>query len=216
MGTIKLSNMSVATTANATDGLMILQDGVEKRITLSTLLKNLNSGDTIRLNPNQLAIDTIIASKNDSNALFLSGQTDRIGIGTNSPESKFHINGNLQVGSSSLDGVLIQSTDSISYSATDQINVITKPISYSRSGTIVNCDSGVNGLFSLANGYNGQVKTIILNTISATKTATISLNGAGFNTITMDAVGDSIELKYFSLITKWVVVGNNGATLSTV
>src|ERR1035437_4174885 len=96
---IKVSQMSVATTIKSTDYFMIVQDGVNKKTTITNLLKNMNTGDTVNINPLQNAVDFIVSTKNDPNSLFADGSTDYVGVGTAYPASKFHVNGNAQVGS---------------------------------------------------------------------------------------------------------------------
>jgi len=213
---IKMSMMSVAKTITATDTLMLLQNGVNKTTTISNLLKNFNTNDNIRLNPIQLSINTSISSKNDANALFVNGVTDKIGIGTNLPSSKLHVIGNLQVGSSSSDGVLVQSTEVIIYTATDSTNGVTKAISPTRANTILKNDSGVYGLYSLSSGYDGQVKSIVVNTLDLGKTVSISIIGEGFNTITLNAVGDTAVIQYSAYTSKWYLIGGNNPVLSTI
>lgn len=216
---IKVSQLSVATTIGATDSFMLIQGGVNKKTTVPTFLKNLNSNDHIRVNPIQFSVNFSVASKNDASALFVNGTTDKIGVGTNAPASKFHVNGNIQIGSASSDGVLVQSTEAITYNSTDQTNSTEKAISPSRSGSSLTCTTGVSGLFTLPAGSNGQIKTIVVSAMDVGKTITIATIGAGFNRITFGpslAVGNSISLQYFASIAKWVVVGNYGATLATV
>lgn len=214
--TIKTSQMAAAVTLNPADYLMIVQDGVNKKSDLTNILKNLNSVDTIRLNPIQNSIDIRISSKNDANMVFVQGASDRIGFGTNSPQSKVHVVGNVQVGSNSTDGILVQSSETISYSAADQTNAAVKPISPLRTISTLDCNTGVSGLFSLSNGFNGEVKTIAQNTLDAGKTSTITLTGLGFNTITLNAVGKSTMLQFSSAISKWIIVGGNSAVYSTI
>lgn len=213
---IKVSQMSSALIATPIDYLMMLQDGVSKKISMSSVLSNMNSANSIRFNPAGYAVNISLASKNDLNAIVVNGATDKIGIGTDNPQSKFHVNGNAQVGSTTADGITIQSTEIVQYTALDQTNVITKEVSTLRAGTILNCDSGTNGKFSISSGNNGQLKVIVVNTLSGGNSAVISLTGLGFNTITCDAIGNSITLQYFSTIAKWCVISKNGAVTSTV
>ena len=214
--------MSAAITALPSDYLMVVQNGVNKKMSLTTLLNNLDSANNIRVNPAQNAINISVASKNDASCFVLSGSTDKIGIGTNSPASKLHIVGNLQVSSPTTDGILVQSSEGIVYTASDQTNNTIKVISPLRAMTQLDCNVGVNGLFSLSSGSNGQVKTIFVNTVDSGKTATISLTGLGFNTITFNAVGKSTTLQWISSISKWVALSNGllvsgvGATYSTI
>ena len=209
---IKVSQMSTALTLNPTDTIMIIQDGVNKKISITNLLKNFDSADSIRLNPSQYAVDISIASKNDPNAIYVQGTQDKIGFGTNSPQSKVHVNGNMQVGSATTDGITVQSTESVV--AADSITV--NPLSSIRASTYINCNSGISGKFSLPAGQNGQIKYIVVNTLSGGSTATLTLTGLGFNTVTCTAVGNSITIQYISALSKWCVVSLYGATLSTV
>ena len=209
----------MATTLNANDYFMIVQDGVNKKTTVTNILSNLNSGNIIRINPLQNSINFSVASKNTTDMFVVSGSTDRIGVGTATPQSVFHVIGNSQIGSSSVDGILVQSSEEITYTAADQTNVVTKSISPSRTITSLICNTGCNGLFSLGVGFNGQVKTIAQRTLDtgASKTSTITIaNGMGFNTIVFDAVGDSSVVQYVSSSNKWIIIGGNGASYSTV
>lgn len=214
---IKVSQMSTANTVTPNDILMIIQDGVNKQANISALLANMNSEYSIRFNPAGYAVNISLGSKNDGSAVFVHGSTNKVGIGTDSPQSKLHVNGgNLQIGSSTTDGVTLQSTETIQYTAADQTAVVIKEISSLRSGTLLICDTGTNGKFSMPAGSNGQVKVIAVNTLSGGNTAIISCTGLGFNTITCSNVGESITLQYFSTISKWCVLSKVGAVTSTV
>ena len=216
MQTIKVSQMSAATTLTDVDWFTVIQNGVNKKISTSTILNNCNSNDSIRINPNQNAVDFSFASKNDANMLIIKGPNDKMGIGISDPQSKFHVNGNIQIGSDQSDGVLLQSLETITYTTSDQTNTIVKQISPSRGVSRLDCNTGVNGLFSLGNGFSGQTKTIFQNTLDGSKTTTISVTGLDFNTITFDAVGNSTMLQYITSISKWIVIGGSGAIYSTV
>ena len=213
--TLKISQLSTAVTLNAADTVMIVQTGINKQSSFTNILKNLNSGDTIRINPLQSAIDSSVATLNDPFALFMDGSANYVGVGTNTPQSKLHVNGNLQIGSSTSDGILVQSSEIITYTATNQTNGNTLALSPLREGSIINCNVGVTGLFSLPSGSNGQTKTIVVNTLDTGKTATLSLLGVGFGHVTFNAIGQTVTLKFFSALTKWVAVSVNGAVLST-
>src|ERR1035437_1468007 len=178
---IKMSQMSVATTINATDFIMIVQDGINKKSSITNLLKNLNSVDVTRINPLQFAVDFSVATKTDANSLFVDGSLDNVGIGTAFPQSKLHVNGNCQVGSSTTDGIILESTETVVYTADNQINLVLKALSPSRSASLISCNTGVVGRFSLPSGSNGQLNSISINTLDAGKSAIISLPGLGFN-----------------------------------
>lgn len=213
---IKVTQMPAALTINAADSIMIIQGGTNKKASLSTFLKNLNSVDSIRINPVQNAVNFIVASKNDANAIALIGSSDRIGFGTDTPESKVHVSGNLQVGSSTHDGITVQSSELVTYTASDQTNMVVKALSPNRAMSVINCNTGVSSQLSLPSGSNGQIKTIVQNTLDAGKTSTLSFTGLGSNTVTFSNTGESVTIQYISLVSKWVVLAVNGAVLSTV
>lgn len=212
----KLTQMPVALTIGANDSLMIVQNGANKKSTVTTFLKNLNSVDSIRVNPVQLAINFTVATKNDASAIAVIGASDRIGFGTSSPDSKVHINGNLQIGSASADGISVQSSEAMVYTASDQTNSVIKSISPNRTITAITCNTGVSGLFSLPSGSNGQFKTIVQNSLNAGKTSTVSFTGLGGNTLTFSNPGEAAVLQYVTALSKWFVVSIRGAVLSTV
>ena len=213
---IKMSQMSVATTINAADFMMIVQDGINKKSSITNILKNLNTIDVTRINPLQFAVDFVVATKNDANSLFVDGSLDNVGVGTAFPESKLHVVGNCQVGSSTTDGIILESTESIIYTADNQINLVVKALSASRSASLISCNTGVTGKFSLPSGMNGQLKSISMNVLDSGKSAIVSLSGLGFNTITFTNIGTTVLLRYFSANNLWVVISNTGATLSNI
>lgn len=217
MPAIKVQNMSDATTVQAADALMLIQNGSNKKITIATLLNNITSNTNIRINPNQLALDVSIASLNDASMFVMKGNLNRIGIGTSNPLSKFHVSGDIQAGSDSSNGVIIQSSESVSYTASD---AGLKQISPLRAMSLLNCDSGISGTFSLSNGSNGQIKTIAVNALDNGKNITVDLTGLGFNRITFShataPIGSSVTIQYSSLISKWIVITGHQATYSTV
>ena len=94
-------------------------------------------------------------------------------------------------------------------------------ISVARAATLLSCQTGVIGQFSLPYGSDGQLKTITVNTLDIGKSLTISLSGIGFNLLSFiststSIVGSSVTLRFFSTLNKWAVVGNNGAMISQV
>lgn len=215
MPNIKVSGLSITRTLGPNDLFMVVQGStnlINKKVTLTDLLKNLESSDNIKVNSLQNMINFSVASKNDPYALFVRGSNDRVAIGTDDPKSKFHVIGNIQIGSTTQDGVLLQSSESLTYSSSDQTNSVVKQISSMRGITVLNNETGVNGQYELSIGFNGQVKTIVQNSVDAGKTSTISVSGGlDFNTITLNAEGDTVRLQYIPSLGKWVVVGDHGS-----
>jgi hypothetical protein len=191
---------------------MIVQNGINKKTDLTTVLKNLNSYDNIKINPLQNAITTTISSKNITNMVYVDGVNDKVGIGTGTLSSHLlTINGSVSIGSSTKDGVIVGSSEEITWNNGDP----TKALSIVRQSSYLSVQTGYTGSFSLANGFDGQIKTI---TLMTTTTTTISCSGIGgqFSTINMSIKGHSVILTYkgSGSITGWAAVGVNGATFT--
>jgi hypothetical protein len=75
--------------------------------------------------------------------------------------------------------------------------------------------TGVAQALTLANGINGQIKTIAhVSRGSGTGTAVLTPATAnGFTKITFTAVGDSVALQYFTT-GGWCIIGSRGVTIS--
>lgn len=214
MAEIKITQLPAASTATPSDLLMVVQNGVSKKVSLATLLKNLNSNDTIKLNSGKNSIQVIISSKNIDNLFVLDGGSDRIGIGTSSPQSIFHVNeGNIQVGSTTDDGVYIGSSEIITHPVGSAVtDAAISPLRETSALEIYGSST-----YILGNGSEGQTKYIYLKSIdTGGSTATITVaNGLGFNRIGLSvAAGDGCTLKFLN--SKWICVGSNGAALTTV
>lgn len=91
-------------------------------------------------------------------------------------------------------------------STTTAVNVTT-------AVTLVNATSATHSA-ALADGVDGQIKTIINSSTSGTNAVTITpTNAGGFTTITLDKEGESATLLFKN--SKWYVIGEgNGATIA--
>ena len=71
--------------------------------------------------------------------------------------------------------------------------------------------NGVNAL-TLANGTNGQIKTIVCTAVTAAGTATLTpTTCSGFTTVAFTAAGQTLTLQYFTT-GGWVILSVRGAT----
>lgn len=77
---------------------------------------------------------------------------------------------------------------------------------------ITNANSTGGGAWTLANGVNGQTKTIVMTVDGGDGTLTPTTK-TGFSTITFDAVGDSVDLVFFTTL-GWMVRSNYNATIN--
>ena len=73
--------------------------------------------------------------------------------------------------------------------------------------------NGVNAV-TLANGTNGQLKTIVCTAVTAAGTATLTpTTKNGFTTVAFTTAGQTVTLQYFST-GGWVVISSRGATVT--
>lgn len=211
---IKISQLTAASTATPDDVFMILQDGGNKKTTLTTILKNLNSYDDIFINPLQNAIRTSIASKNNPKLFYADGVNDKIGIGTSSLSSHLvTIAGSISYGNASSDGILVGSSEEVQWNNGDLI----KNLSVVRESSYLFVQAGFAGSYALADGFDGQTKSInLLSTSSGTTSVTLSGIDSSFTQINFTTKGQGILLKYKSSgsVHGWVIIGNNGCTIS--
>ncbi len=162
----------------------------------------MNSNNTIQINPNQNSISTRISSKNKQNALFVDGVNDKIGINTSTPDEMLHIIGNLKVGSSTADGISIGSYEDVTHPSSAPITG--KALSTMRELSFLRVYGACT--YTLGPGFDGQKKYITFGIQDSAGSATITLTGNGFTTITMDAVGDCVGLQYIN--SKWSCISN--------
>lgn len=212
MAEIKITQLVTASTHVGDDVFMLVQNGINKQTSLTTVLKNMNSYDNIRINPLQNAITTTISSKNIEKILYVDGVNDKVGIGTGTLSSHLlTLNGSISIGNSTSDGVIVGSSEEVAWNNGDP----TKALSVVRQSSYLSVQSGYTGVFSLANGFDGQIKTI---TLMTTATTTISCSGINsqFSTINMSTKGHSVTLTYkgSGSIHGWSAVGVNGATFT--
>lgn len=79
------------------------------------------------------------------------------------------------------------------------------------TGVTLIVTTGANAL-TLADGVNGQKKTLVMKTDGGDGTLTPTTK-TGFTTITFNDIGDGVQLQFFTTI-GWVCIANNGATLA--
>ncbi len=83
-GDLRLSSNTVSSTLDSDVYFTIATNGIGFEA---------NTGDTFQFNSVQNNVDFILSGENEQNLLFGDASTDRIGIGTNTPNSKFEVVG---------------------------------------------------------------------------------------------------------------------------
>lgn len=211
MSEIKVSQLATASSTAEDDYIMLVQNGVSKKISIATLLKNLNTDDEIRLNPLARPINISISSKDVAGIFKVDGLNNKVGINTSviDAQAAVHVGGVARFGSSTQDGIVVGSEELINNSGTPLVGA---NISLLRETSALKVFG--TSTYALSAGFPGQTKYIYisaLDNVGATATITVT-NGFNYNTILLNSAGSSVYLKYVNA--KWVIFGNNGAILS--
>jgi hypothetical protein len=199
----KISELVAATSAASADLFNIVQGGSNKKLTVANFLANINSPVVINaLGANQ---DTRIAGDTDANLVFVKADNNRVGFGTNSPSAKVDVNGNLAVSGGFLRLSQAPQTISFTSSGSEILNT---------TSAITLVETEAQGTLVLADGVEGQIKTIIVT--SATLGATVTLAPAStetdfYSTIEFASVGASATLQFIS--GKWWIIASHSVTL---
>ena len=194
----KISELTAATSAASADLFNIVQGGSNKKLTVANLLANLNS--PVVINSNGADQDTRIAGDNDANLVYTDAGNDKVGIGTDTPDEKLDVNGNLAITGGFM-------------------RLATTPQSLSGSGSlVVNTSAAVTYItttgaatLSFADGVQGQEKTLTFITDGG-DAVLAPASTAGFTTITFNDVGDTVRLIFLN--SKWRILSNYGATVA--
>lgn len=111
--------------------------------------------------------------------------------------------------SQNLDPIYLPSTQNLGTGsgALGAINLTTTATYFSTSGGAATA--------TLAAGYNGQIKTIMMLADGGDMVVTVTNAGwksSGTGTITFDTIGDAVTLQYIN--SKWFCIGNNGTAFA--
>jgi hypothetical protein len=195
----KISELTAATSAASADLFNIVQGGSNKKLTVANFLANLNS--PVVINGNGADQDTRIAGDNDANLVYTDAGNDKVGIGTDTPDEKLDVNGNLAI----TGGFLRLATTPQSLSGSGSLVVNT-----SAAVTYITTVGG-SATLSFADGVQGQEKTLVM--IGDAGDAVLSPSSpSGFTTITFNDVGDTARLIFLN--SKWNILSVYGATVA--
>jgi hypothetical protein len=109
-----------------------------------------NADSDITLNHDQAAINTIIKGQTDANLFFVDGTNERVGFGTNSPNTLVDIDGGLSrnvttVNAATYDLLITDDILNVTYTVTGAVTSLTLPTAQTTAGrTIVIKDAGGN------------------------------------------------------------------------
>jgi len=195
----KISELNAATSAAGADLFTIVQGGSNKKLTVQNFLANLNS--PVIINENGADQDTRVEGSSDDNLLFADASADKVGVGTNAPQEKLDVDGNLAISGGFLR--LSQTPQSASGTATGSLTTAI---------TSFTLTTGADTL-SLANGVAGQMKHVVV--IGGTGSCTVTpATRLGYSSVTMNGAGDTLTLMYIDDTSGWAICAQHGCTVN--
>jgi hypothetical protein len=195
----KISELTSASSAASADLFHIVQGGSNKKLTTANFLANINS--PVVLNAASGDVDTRISGDTDPYLIMCDASADKVGVGVQAPSEKLDVGGNLAVSGGFLR--LSQAPQSLAGSGALIANVIS---------TITNITTTGNATISLADGVQGQLKTLAMITDGGDAVLT-PLNRNGFASITFNDVGDTVTLIFNN--SKWNIFSYYGVSIAT-
>lgn len=191
----KISELAAATSAAGPDLLNIVQGGQNKKLTVANFLANLNS--PLVYNESGADVDARFEGVNDQNLLVTDASADAVGVGTDNPQAKLDVAGDIAItgGALRLEGAEVVTSFPASLDATAGLTKFTV--------------SGAGDTATLPDGDEGQIRVLLFATGSGTLTVTPS-NTLGFSNLTFTSVGDIATLLFVD--GAWVIMSINGAT----
>lgn len=194
----KISELTSANSAASADLFHIVQGGANKKLTVANFLANINS--PVVLNAASGDVDTRISGDTDAYLIMCDASADKVGIGVQVPSEKLEVNGNLAISGGFLR--LNQAPQSLTGSGALIVNTVS---------AVTNVNTTGNATLSLADGVQGQVKTIVMATDGGDAVLT-PLNRGGYANITFNSVGDSVTLMFNNSV--WYIIGQYGVVVA--
>ena len=215
MSQIKISQLQDALTLldGGPEYLMIIQGGVNKKISINTFLNNIKSD--VEINKSLGAVNVTLNGQEFAALFKLDAVANKIGIGTGNPEALLHVNGDLKIGKVGSAGKLILSSESITITGTpsDTFSINT---GYSVTHIKTIDTSLTSKYMTLSNPVsNNEVKIIAFSEGHTSKASNMNyvIEGTfvGYTQVKFSKIGDSVNLLSYN--GKWIVSSYNGVTL---
>lgn len=216
MPSVKISQLPKIVSIDGTEVILAIQNGTSKSISLTDLFSDLKSQGIINFD---VQTSSMKITNGATNILVCDGSTNSVAVGSDQPLDKFHVYGNIKVGTSATYAGSVSD-----YNSANPGSVV-GAVEYIGSGSLTNeinssCDTtsisvSADRSFALTNGLIGQQKTIILSTIGGLSKAIVNPkdgNGLGWSSVSLSNIGSSVTFKYVNA--KWIVVGSYLAAIT--
>jgi hypothetical protein len=215
MSLVKISQLPSAAdlAAGCGETLLIIQNGTNKKISVNTLMNNLRCDVTI--NPGAAAVNFKVHGQSLPNLLAVIGSTNRIGVGTESPEALFHVAGDIKIGVDS--GKLLVNEDVVTIPGSSVPTVITNSSITTNLATTSNSLGTMTSNLSIGTAVSGQLKIVTYSQADASKETGVAYHmhgtylNQGISTVQFTKKGDSVIL--YGVGSSWCIIGYNGVTL---
>lgn len=194
MADIKISDMTSATAFAGSAVMPIVVSGTNQKISATNLFGNIQ--DPVVVNSLSENNDTVIKGQTDATLFYVDASTNRVGFSTSTPQTLVDVDGSLTVA-----GVI--------YNNSLNTQAVSGSVDLTTATTVV--DSASATALQIASGTSGQIKTIVRKgsgSVTMTTTSTI----IGGSTITLNAIGSSVVVKFID--GAWYIVGGYNVTLS--
>ena len=171
----KISQLTSATVPLAgTEVLPIVQGGSTVKVTVSDLTSGRSFSSAgasldgaVTINDSGVDVDFRVEGDTDANLLFVDASTDRIGIGTNAPQQKAHVAGNLRFSGAQV-GTKIENQNTT--------------ISVTTSAVTILDEAGAHGRVAIVNGADGGNRFCDLVFCSTAASPTVIASFTAFGT----------------------------------
>jgi hypothetical protein len=204
----KISELTAATSAASADLFNIVQGGTNKKLTVENFLQNLNTPIVVNSAGSTANDFSVKASGgSDVTSFFVDVSANAVGINTPTiaANAKLDVNGNVMITGGYLS---LQSTETLNGAGSGLTLATDTAVS------LLDVTNGSMTNIALANGTDGQIKTVILavkpSSASAYTAILAPTTRGGYTSVTFTNLGDAATLMFKS--GKWFVVSTNGRT----
>lgn len=211
MPSVKISQLPEVSATSGTERFLVIQGGVSKQVLLNKLFNGLVSNQNFNFN---IHVNDFSVTNDSVSLLTVKGNTtNNVGVFNNNPLSRLHVGGACQIGTSANITSMVTTPAIVPAIYIAPYGIIRNAASIPLDTDTTLISLSTTTAYTLADGINGQYKTIILYDISNGATASIAAtHSLGFSYVSLSTLGASITLRY--VFSKWCIVSSNLASVT--